>query len=111
MYTQVEGVEFTETFAPVAKLNSIRVLLSITTYELQQAGVDTAFLYGYMDTELYMKQPTGFIEPGKDHLVCNLKKYQCRNKQAARQWYLKMQSCMIKNGYKSCSADNCISTI
>ncbi len=52
-FTQVEGVDFTETFAPVAKMNSIRVLLSIaTTYdlELQQADVDTAFLDGDMDT-------------------------------------------------------------
>jgi hypothetical protein len=110
-FTQVEGVDFTETFAPVAKMNSIRVLLSMaTTYdlELQQADVDTAFLYGDVDTELYMKQPTGFIEPGKEHLVCKLKKCLYGTKQAARQWYLKIQSCMMKNGYKSCSADNCI---
>jgi hypothetical protein len=81
-----------------------------TTYdlELQQADVDTAFLYGDMDTELYMKQPTGFIEPGRDRLVCKLKKCLYGTKQAAHQWYLKIQSCMIKNDYKSCSADNCI---
>jgi hypothetical protein len=54
-----------------------------------------------------MKQPTGFIEPGND-IVCQLKKYLCGTKQGAHQWYLKIQSCMIKNGYKSCSADNCI---
>jgi hypothetical protein len=40
--------------------------------KLQQADVDTAFLYGDMDTELFMKQPTGFIEARKDHLVCKL---------------------------------------
>jgi hypothetical protein len=75
--TQVEGIDFIEFFAPVAKMNPIRVLLSMaTTYdlELQQADVDAAFLYGDMDTELYMKQPTGFIEPGKDHFVRKLKK-------------------------------------
>jgi hypothetical protein len=108
-FTQVEGVEFTETFAPVAKMISIRVLLSLaTTYdlELQQADVDTTFLYGDMETELYMKQPTVFIEPRKEHLVCKLKKCLYGTKQAARQWYPKIRSCMMKNGYKSCSADN-----
>ncbi len=81
-----------------------------TTYglELQQADVDSAFLYGGMDTELYMKQPSGFIEPGRDHLVCKLKKCQYGTKQSPCQWYLKIQSRMIKNGYKSCSTDNSI---
>jgi hypothetical protein len=91
-FRQVEGVDFTETFAPVAKMNSIRVLLSIAnTYdlELQHADVDTAFLYGDMDTELYMEQPTGIIEPGKDHLVCKLKKCLHGTTQAVRQCYLK----------------------
>jgi hypothetical protein len=110
-FTQVEGVDFTGTFALVAKIKLILVLLSMaTTYELelQQSDVDTAFLYGEMDTELYMKQPTGFIEPGKEHLVCKLKKCLYGTKQVAHQWYLKVQSCMMKNGHKSCSADNCI---
>jgi hypothetical protein len=61
----------------VAKMNSIRVILSMATthnLQLQQADVDTAFLYGDVDTEIYMKQPAGFVEPGKEHLVCKLKK-------------------------------------
>ncbi len=84
-------------------MNSISVLLSMATaddLELQQAYVDTAFLYGDMDSELYVKQPTGFIEPGKDHIVCKLKKCLYGTKQTARQRYLKIQSCMMKNGYK-----------
>jgi hypothetical protein len=78
------------------------------TYDLQQADVDAEFFCGIMAAELYMKQPTGFIEPGKDHLVCKLKKCLYGTKEAARQLHLKIQSCKIKNGYKSCSADNCI---
>jgi hypothetical protein len=71
-FTQVEGVDFTETFAPAAKMNSIRVLLPIVTtcdLQLQQGDADTAFLYADMATELHMMQPTGLIEPGKDRLV------------------------------------------
>jgi hypothetical protein len=81
-----------------------------TTYdlELQQADVDTAFLYGDVDTEIYMKQPTGFVEPGKEHLVCKLKKCLYGTKQAARQWYLKIQSCMEMNGFVGCEADKCV---
>ena len=110
-FTQVEDVDFTETFAPVAKMNSIRVLLSIATthdLELHQADVDTAFLYGDVDAEIYMKQPTGFVGPGKEHLVCILKKCLYGTKQAARQWYLKIQSCMNKNGFIGCEADKCV---
>jgi hypothetical protein len=48
-----------------------------------------------MDTEFYMKQTSGFIEPGEDHAVCKLKKYLYGAKQATSQWYLKIQRCMI----------------
>jgi hypothetical protein len=110
-FTQVEGVDFTETFAPVAKMNSIRVILSMATthdLELQQADVDTAFLYGDVDPEIYVKQPTGFVEPGKEHLVCKLKKCLNGTKQATRQWYLKIQSCMEMNGFVGSEADKCV---
>jgi hypothetical protein len=110
-FTQVEGIEFTETFAPVAKINSIHALLSmVTTHHLesQQADVDTAFLYGDVDTEIYMKQPTGFVQPRKERLLCKLKKCLYGTKQAARQWYLKIQSCMEMNGFVGCEADKCV---
>ncbi|MEY3835258.1 MAG: hypothetical protein RI989_686 [Bacteroidota bacterium] len=61
-----------------------------------------------VDTEIYMKQPTGFVEPGKEHLVCKLKKCLYGTKQAARQWYLKIQSCMEMNGFVGCEADKCV---
>jgi hypothetical protein len=67
-FTQVEGIDFSDTFASVAKMNSICVILSIATthdLELHQADVYTDFLYGDVDAEIYMKQPTGFVEPRK----------------------------------------------
>ena len=74
-FMQRYGVDFAETFAPVAKFASIRVVLAIAAVEdleLHQLDVDTAFLNGDLKEEIYMKQPAGFEEPGREHLVCRL---------------------------------------
>ena len=66
-YTQKEGVDYEETFSPVAMLKSIRILFSIVAaldYELWQMDVKTAFLNGYLDESIYMMQPEGFIVEG-----------------------------------------------
>ena len=112
-FTQVAGIDFNETYAPVAKMNSIRTILSIVTtedLELQQADVDTAFLYGIMDMDVYVAQPTGFIEPGKATWVCHLLKSLYGTKQAARQWYKKVNDTMTKNGFVECKSDSCVYT-
>ena len=77
-YSQVEGIDFGEIFSPVAKLTSIRFLLSLATtfdLEVEQMDVKTTFLHGDMDEEIYMKQPKGFIVKGKKELVCKIKKF------------------------------------
>ncbi len=66
------GVDLHETYAPVAKMSSIRIILAIVAaedLELHQTDVDTAFLYGDMDTDVYISQPSGFVEPGKEDWV------------------------------------------
>ena len=66
-YTQKEGVDYEETFSPVAMLKSIRILLSIVAaldYEIWKMDVKTAFLNGYLDESIYMMQPEGFIVEG-----------------------------------------------
>ncbi len=92
-------------------MNSIRMILSIVTtedLELHQADVDTAFLYGLMDTDVYISQPSGYIEPGKEDMVCHLLKSLYGTKQAARQWYKKVRTTMTNNGFEVCQSDNCI---
>ena len=72
-YNQKEGVDYFETFAPVAKLSSIRALLALATHhdlEIHQMDVKCAFLNGVLEEDIYMEQPQGFIEKGKEHLVC-----------------------------------------
>ena len=62
--------------------------------------VHTAFLHGDIDEELYMKQPEGFVIPGKEHLVCKLNRSLYGLKQASRQWHKKFDAFMLKHGYK-----------
>jgi len=65
-YTQIEGIDFDETFAPVARLESIRILLSIAChlgFKLYQMDVKSAFMNGILQEEVYVKQPKGFQDP------------------------------------------------
>ena len=76
-YSQVEGIDFGEIFSLVAKLTSIRFLLSLAaTFDLkvEKMDVKTTFLHGDLDEEMYMKQPEGVTVKGKKEMVCKLKK-------------------------------------
>jgi hypothetical protein len=76
-YSQVEGIDFGEIFSLVAKLTSIRFILSIVVafdFEVEQMDVKTTFLHGDLEEEIYMKQPEGFVVKGKKELVCKAEK-------------------------------------
>ena len=68
----------------------------------------TAFLHGELNEEIYMEQPEGFEEKGKEHLVCRLKKSLYGLKQAPRQWYKKFDSFMVIQGYARTNVDHCV---
>ncbi|RVW21903.1 Retrovirus-related Pol polyprotein from transposon TNT 1-94 [Vitis vinifera] len=87
-YSQREGIDFKETFSPVSTKDSFRVIMAIVAHfdlELHQMDVKTAFLNGDLDEEVYMEQPIGFVEVGKEDLVCKLNKSIYGLKQASRQ--------------------------
>ena len=110
-FQQKKGIDFDEIFSPVVKMMSIRVILGLVAslnLELEQMDVKTAFLHGDLEEEIYMEQPEGFAAPGKDHLVCRLKKSLYGLKQAPRQWYKKFDSFMMSHGYKRLVADQCV---
>ena len=76
-YTQVEGVDFDETFAPVARLESIRILLAIAchlNFKLYQMDVKSAFLNGMLQEEVFVEQPKGFVDPHRLDNVYKLKR-------------------------------------
>jgi len=110
-FSQVEGVDFNETFAPVAKFSSIRALLAMASalnLDVQQMDVKTAFLNGDLDEEIYMEQPPGTVEPGKEHLVWRLRKALYGLKQSPRMWYQKLEAMLNKHGFQRCEADHSV---
>ena len=77
-YSQVSGIDFGDIFSPIAKVASIRLLLSVAaafSFEVEQMDVKIAFLLGDLEEEIYMKQPKGFAVKGKKELVCKLRKF------------------------------------
>ncbi|KAA0063880.1 putative retrotransposon [Cucumis melo var. makuwa] len=93
-FSQKKRIDFDEIFAPIIKMSSIRVALSLAAsldLEVEQMDVQTAFLHGNLDKEIYMEQSEGFEQKGKEHLLCNLNKSLYGLKQASRQWYKKFE--------------------
>ena len=91
-YSQVYGIDFTETFSPTVKFTTLRVLFSIAAHldlHMMQTDVDCAFLYASLSEELFMEQPEGFEEqgPNGERLVCLLKKAVYGLKQAPHEWH------------------------
>jgi hypothetical protein len=107
-YIQVEGVDFDETFAPVARLESIRILLSISSHlnlKLYQMDVKSAFLNGFLLEEVYVTQPKGFQDPRYPDHVYKLKKALYGLKQAPRAWYERLTKYLLAHGFIQGQAD------
>ena len=88
-FRQVQGVDYDETFSPVAMLKSIRIILAIAAYhdyEIWQMDVKTAFLNGDLEEDVYMTQPEGFVNPKDAGKVYKLKRSIYGLKQASRSW-------------------------
>ena len=106
-FTQAYGIDYKETFAPVAKMNTIRVLLSLAvnhSLPLFQMDVANAFLQGDLEEEVYMEVPPGFSH--QDNKVCKLKKAIYGLKQSPRAWYAKLSSTLLDHDFKKCNSDS-----
>ena len=110
-FLQKYGIEFDETFSPVVRFTSIRALLAFAVSRnmfIHQMDVVTAFLNGTLDEDIYMEQPEGYVVPGKENLVCHLKKSLYELKQSPRCWNRSFKEFMISQGFVQSAADPCV---
>ena len=108
-FTQIEGVDYDETFAPVAKLASLRAILAIATelnWEIHQMDVKAAYLNGILDEEIYMSPPPGFDIP--EGMVLKLNKAVYGTKQGGRVWYKNVKAELEAMGYTCTKADHAV---
>jgi hypothetical protein len=102
-YAQIFGVDFSETFAPVARLDTIRILLPVAAqkgWKIIQLDVKSAFLNGYLQEEIFVEQPKGFVVRGEEEKVYLLKKALYGLKQAPRAWYSRIDEHLLKLDFK-----------
>jgi hypothetical protein len=112
-YTQVEGLDFAETFVPVARLEAIRILLAYAcprNIKLYQMDVKSAFLNGKISELVYVEQPPGFEDPTKPNHVYKLSKALYGLKQAPRAWYERRRDFLLSKGFKIGKVDTTLFT-
>ncbi|KAL8157440.1 hypothetical protein AgCh_002223 [Apium graveolens] len=101
-YNQHEGIDYDETYAPVARLEAIRILMAFAAhkkFKLYQMDVKSAFLNGYLKEEVYVKQPPGFIHEKYPNYVYKLKKSVYGLRQSPRCWYERLSQFLVNNGF------------
>ena len=104
-YTQLPDLDYTDTFSPVVKASTVRVVLSLVVshkWPLRQLNVKNAFLNGILHETVYMEQPSGYVDPRHPLHVCKLKKALYGLKQAPRAWFQRFSSFLLRLGF-SCS--------
>jgi hypothetical protein len=111
VYTQKEGEDFFDTYSPIARLTTIRVLLSLAaSYGLlfHQMYMKTTFLNGDLEEEIYMDQLDGFVSKGQEGMVCKLLKSLYGLKQAPKQWHEKFDRTLTSVGFVVNEPDKCV---
>ena len=104
----MEGIDFNETFALIARLESIRILLAISShlnFKMYQMDVKSAFLNGMLQEEVYVEQTKGFVDPHRPNDVYKLKRALYGLKQACRAWNDRLSAYLTEHGFKRGFAD------
>jgi hypothetical protein len=112
-YSQVQGVDYTDTYAPVVQMESMYSILHTGTaldWEIHQLNVKTVFLHGNLKEEVYMEQLDGWKETGKEDWVCQLNKTIYSLKQAGRGWSVRLHQEMVNTGFERLDTDHSIYT-
>lgn len=107
-FHQEQGIDYHETFSPVFKQPTIRIVLSMALqydWDIHQLDVSNAFLHGHLNEEVYMTQPQGFTDPNFSSHVCKLKKALYGLKQAPRAWFSLLSQCLTSFGFIASKAN------
>jgi hypothetical protein len=108
-YAQVEGIDFEETFSPMARMEAIRMFLAYACskrIKVYQMDIKSTFLNGELEEEVYIEQPEGFLLSEKEDYVCRLKKALYGLKQALRAWYSRLDRYLQQQGFRRGNADS-----
>ena len=107
-YAQTYGVDYSNTFSPVAKMTYVRLFISLAAthnWDLHQLDIKNAFLHGDLQEEVYMEQPPGFVAQGEIGKVCRLRKLLYGLKQSLRAWFGKFSQAVEKFGLQKSKSD------
>ena len=107
-FSQIEGVDYDQIFSPVVRFETVRLMLALAALEdMHLSGLDVrnAYLYGDLEEEIYMEQPEGFTEPGKEHMVLRLRKALYGLKQAGLAWWRTLKRSMTELGFTQLKSD------
>ena len=110
-FLQRYGVDYDETYAPVARYPSVRAIVALAAhhgFELHQMDVKSAYLHGELEEDIYMQQPVGYVMAGREQLVCKLRKALYGLKQAGRTWHTKIDIVLQRQRFTALDADHCI---
>jgi hypothetical protein len=112
-YVQKHGVDYEEVFAPVARLDIVKLILALAAnrgWEVHHLDVKSAFLHGVLEEEVYVQQPDGYAVKGKENYVLRLNKALYGLKQAPRAWSMKLDRSLKKLGFKRCLCEQAVYT-
>lgn len=112
-YAQEHGIDYDEVYAPVTRLETVRLLLALPAkncWQVHHLDVKTAFLNGEINEDVFVAQPVGFEKHGQEHLVYKLRKALYGLRQAPRAWYAKLNQCLKGLGFKRCPYENAVYT-
>ena len=110
---QREGINFKEVFAPVARIESVRLLLALAAargWKVHHLDVKSAFLNGELAEKEYMQQPPGFVIAGEEHRVLRLRKALYGLRQAPRAWNIKLDASLASLGFTKCATEHALYT-
>ena len=112
-YPQKQGIDYSEVFAPVARLDTVRMVIATATqkgWKIFQLDVKSAFLHGQLSEQVFVDQPRGYEKKGNEHLVYQLHKALYGLKQAPRAWFSRIKAHFIKEGFQGCDYEQTLFT-